>query len=122
MQFSLTGQSQNADVRTYAFNGNASGQKGRSVTVSVDIGAARRHAISLQELPLLCLRFLEVSLATSEATALTFSEGDMLAIAGQREEAKRAAALKHRPPRRPRPNPADPNDQWRRPAPNSLPR
>ena len=35
MQFSLTGQTQNADVRTYAFNGNVSGQKARSVTVSV---------------------------------------------------------------------------------------
>ena len=121
MQYSLTEQTQNADVRTYAFNGNASGQKVRRVTVSVDIAVARRHAISLQELPLLCLRFLELTVATSDATALIFSEGAMQAIAGQREEAKRVAAMKHRAPRRPRPAPRDPNDQWVRPSPNVFP-
>jgi hypothetical protein len=121
MQFSLTGQTQNADVRTYAFNGNVSGQKARSVTVSVDIALARRHAISLQELPLLCLRFLEERVGNSDVRALTFSEGEMLAIAGRREDARRVAAMKHRPPRRPRPNTGESKDQWLRPAPNGLP-
>lgn len=103
MQFSLTGQTQNADVRTYAFDGNYSDRKTRGLTVSVDIALARRYAISLQELPLLCVRFLEEQTASSEATALTFSESAMRIIVGQREEAKRLAATRHKQPRRNRP-------------------
>jgi hypothetical protein len=103
MQFSLTGFSQRADLRTYAFEGGLPGQQRRSVTVGVDIALARRYSISLQELPLLCLSFLEERLAGSDASTLSFSEREMLAIAGRREEAKRIAAMKHRPPRRPRP-------------------
>ena len=111
MQFSLTGFSQNADVRTYAFEGGPSGQKGRIVTVGVDIALARRYSISLQELPLLCLGFLEERLATSDSSTLTFSEPEMRAIVGRREEAKRIAAMKHRPPRRPRPSTVETRNQ-----------
>jgi hypothetical protein len=111
MQFSLTGLSQDANVRTYAFDGSAPDQKRRNITVSVDIALARRYAISLQELPLLCLRFLEAQHATDESITLTFSEGEMRSIADRREEAKRLVAMNRRPPRRPRPATAGPNDQ-----------
>jgi len=110
MQYSLAGRSQSADVRTYTFDGKEQGQKSLNITVSVDIGLARRYAISLQELPLLCLHFLEERHPATETSALTFSEREMKTLVDVRDEAKRIAASKRRPPRRPRPNTEEPAD------------
>jgi hypothetical protein len=59
MQFSLTGFSQTANVRHYTFQGVTADQTRQEVTVGVDLNLARQYGISLQELPLLCRRFLE---------------------------------------------------------------
>lgn len=111
MQFSLTGFSQSANVRTYRFEGRLPGEERRSLTVGVDIALARHYAISLQELPLLCLDLLEEGMLASDAGKLMFSEEQMQALADRREAAKRVAAMKHKAPRRPRPQTTDAENQ-----------
>jgi len=100
MQFSLTGFSQSANVRLFAFQSTAADQKRQRFTVGVDLNLARQYAISLQDLPLLCRKFLEEQ-AAGELYSLTFSEREMLEVANGRAEAKREAEQKPKPFRRP---------------------
>jgi len=101
MQFSLTGFSQSANVRLYAFQGVNNDRMHREFTVGVDLNLARRYAISLQELPLLCRKLLEEQPAVGEVDSLTFSEQEMLGIAERRAEAQREAEQKSKNRRRP---------------------
>ena len=101
MQFSLTGFSQSANVRLYAFQGVTNEGMHREFTVGVDLNLARRYAISLQELPLLCRKLLEGQPAAGEVDSLTFSEQEMLGIAERRAEAQREAEQKSKSHRRP---------------------
>ena len=94
MQFSLTGFSQSANVRCYTFQGVTADQTRQEVTVGVDLNLARQYGISLQELPLLCLSFLEEQSAAGKIDSLTFSELEMLGVASRRAEAKREAEQK----------------------------
>jgi hypothetical protein len=101
MQFSLTGFSQSANVRLYAFQGVTNEGMHREFTVGVDLNLARRYAISLQELPLMCRKLLEGQPAVGEVESLTFSEQEMLGIAERRAEAQREAEQKSKNHRRP---------------------
>ena len=93
MQFSLTGFSQTTNVRRYTFQG-VTAEKRQGVTLGVDLNLARQYGISLQELPLLCQRFLEEQSAAGKMDSLTFSELEMLGVASRRVEAKREAEQK----------------------------
>jgi len=73
MQFSLTGFSQTTNVRRYTFQGVTADQTRQEVTVGVDLNLARQYGISLQELPLLCQRFLEEQSAAGKMYALYIS-------------------------------------------------
>src|SRR5438105_2950740 len=99
MQFSLTGFSQSANLRLFAFQRTAADRTRQNFTVQVDVNLARQYAISLQDLPLLCRQFLEEQVEAGELHSLTFSEHEMLGIAHRREEAKREGERK--PFRRP---------------------
>ena len=101
MQFLLTGFSQSANVRLYSFQAVNSAGMPREFTVGVDLNLARQYAISLQELPLLCRKLLEGQPAMGEVGSLTFSEQEMLGIAGRRAEAQREAEQKSKNRRRP---------------------
>ena len=94
MQFSLTGFSQTTNVRRYTFQGVTADQTRQEVTVGVDLNLARQYGISLQELPLLCRRFLEEQSSAGKIDSLTFSELEMLGVASRRAEAKREAEQK----------------------------
>jgi hypothetical protein len=96
MQFSLTGFSQTTNVRRYTFQGVAADQTRQEATVGVDLNLARQYGISLQELPLLCQRFLEEQSAAGKMDSLTFSELEMLGVASRREEANREASKTQR--------------------------
>ena len=96
MQFSLTGFSQTTNVRCYTFQGVTADQTRQEVTVGVDLNLARQYGISLQELPLLCRRFLEEQSSAGKIDSLTFSELEMLGVASRREEANREAAKTQR--------------------------
>ena len=96
MLFSLTGFSQTTNVRRYTFQGVTADQTRQEVTVGVDLDLARQYGISLQELPLLCRRFLEEQSSAGKIDSLTFSELEMLGVASRREEANREAAKTQR--------------------------
>ena len=99
MNFSLTGFSQSSSVRLFTFQGTSTDRTRQRFTVGVDLNLARRYAISLQDLPLLCRQFLEEQTEAGELRSLTFSEQEMLGIVHRREEAKRESERK--PARRP---------------------
>jgi len=101
MQFSLVGFSQTANVRCYTFQGVTADHTHQEVTVSVDLNLVRQYGIPLQELPLLCRRFLEEQSAAGKIDSLTFSELEMLGVASRRAEAKREAEQRSKTRERP---------------------
>ena len=101
MQFVLTGFSHNAGLRVFGFEGVAADQTRTKFSVSADIALSRRHGIRVQELPLLCLRFLEQHDTGNEKRDLTLAKEDMCVYANncaaQRESAQRKRSPRHPP-------------------------
>jgi hypothetical protein len=103
MRFVLTGFSHNAGLRVFAFEGITPDGTRTNVWVSADMALSRRHGIRVQELPLLCLRFLQQRDTGDEKRNLTFAEEDMRVYenncAAEREAAqrKRSPRLAHTP-------------------------
>lgn len=113
MQFVLTGFSHNAGLRVFAFEGIAADRTRTSFSVSADIALSRVYGIRVQELPLLCLRFLEKHDTSDEGRNLTFAEENMRAYADNCT-AEREAAQRRRAPRRP-PVSAAARSEWQLP-------
>jgi len=102
MQFVLTGFSHNAGLRVFGFEGVAADRTRTKFSVSADIALSRRHGIRVQELPLMCLRFLEQHDTAGEKRNLMFAEEDMCVYASNCAAAREAAQRKRssrRPPR-----------------------
>jgi len=91
MRFLMTGFEQANEVRQYAFIGIAADRSRRSFTVGADLSRARKHQITLQELPLLCCRLLEKLGEDATACSWTVSEADMLAYTHGRRIDQEAA-------------------------------
>jgi len=110
IQFTLTGFSQTAAIRVYAFEGISDGRRVK-YTVEVDLALLPGYGIRIQDLPLLCLELLQQRL--DEISALTFTEQDMRGQAERRAAEREAAEHKKKPPR----PPASPNPgaSWRAP-------
>ncbi|PYT19255.1 MAG: hypothetical protein DMG59_01035 [Acidobacteria bacterium] len=98
MEFVLTGFRQDTNIRRYRFEAIAADRTRKEVIVGADLGLIRKYKIPLQELPLLCRRLLE---GHAEATALMFTETDMLGYANDRAAAAHAAEQKRRAHRAP---------------------
>ena len=113
MQFVLTGFSQHAGLRVFGFEGVAADQTRTKFSVSADIALSRSHGIRMQELPLLCLRFLEQHHSGDGKRDLTFAEEDMCVYASNCA-AEREAAQRKRSSRRPPVNAAT-RAQWQLP-------
>jgi len=99
MQFLLTGFSHDAGLRVFAFQGIAADRTRIACSVSADLALSRRHGITVQELPLLCLRLLEQEEAGEQARHLAFAEDDMRRYADDLAT-KRDSARKRRVPHR----------------------
>jgi hypothetical protein len=112
MRFVLTGFSHNAELRVFAFEGITVDGTRINFSVSADMSLSRRHGIRVQELPLLCLRFLEQH-DTGEKRNLTFAEEDMCVYVNNCA-AEREAAQRKRAPRRPPGNVAT-RTEWQYP-------
>ena len=108
MEFVLTGFRQEINVRRYTFEAVGDDRSRKEVTVTADLGLARKYKIPLQELPLLCRRLLEGHL---EAETLIFTEGEMLVYANERAAAASAAEQKRKAHRVPTVN--RPGQAWR---------
>jgi hypothetical protein len=106
MQFTLTGFTQDAGCRVFAYEGTGEDRLRIKFTVRADLALSRKYGIRLQELPLMCLGILERSSAAGEegapepAHALTFTEEAMIHYADDCEATRVAAALRRPSPRK----------------------
>jgi hypothetical protein len=107
MEYVFTGFRQDRNFRRYAFQAVAADRTRTDVSVSADVAFVLKHKIPLQELPLLCRRFLEGNVDGLSGSDLTFSESDMLGYASERAAAAELAASKRRSHAPPRPSPSD---------------
>ena len=98
--FALTGVTNEGGLRRFAFELAGSGPPRRTVVVEADMRLVRQYAIPLQELPLLCVRFLENETDGANGTVV-LTEKEMIGYANHRLEAKILAEQKRRgrPPR-----------------------
>jgi hypothetical protein len=98
MGYSLTSIDQSQNIRLFAFECRGAAGVRTEFTVSVDISVIRAHAISLQELPLLCCQFLEEHAEAASTRELRFTETAMAEYALRREAAanKEGKPKKHR--------------------------
>src|SRR5580692_7425899 len=99
MMFTLTGFTQDAGCRVFAYEGTGDDRIRIPFTVRADLALSRKYGIRLQELPLMCLGILERSV-TDEAgdpespvpqRALTFTEDAMIRYADDCVIAREAA-------------------------------
>lgn len=112
VQFVLTGFSHHAGLRVFGFEAVAADQSRTKFSVSADIALSRSHGIRVQELPLLCLRFLEQHHTEDEKRDLTLAEEDMCVYANNCAS-EREASQRKRSPRRPPGNVATRTEwQW----------
>jgi len=101
MKFVFTGFRQTGSIRQYAFDGIEDGRARVAFSVEADLTLLRKHAIAVQELPLLCVRLLEQLNKSERSRSLTFTEQDMLGFANGRAAAQEAARQRrkiHRAP------------------------
>jgi len=115
MMFTLTGFTQDAGCRVFAYEGVGEDRVRIRFTVRADLSLSRKYGIRLQELPLMCLGILERSSVSDEAgggepsltqRAMTFTEQAMSQYADDCVAARDAAALKRTSQRRQVPKPA----------------
>ena len=111
-QFILTGFSQTAGIRLYAFEGIGAGRRA-DYTVEVNLALIPSYGIRIQDLPLLCRELLQKQPEPNEASALTFTEQEMRRLA-ERRAADRAESAHRKKPGRYTAS-ANPGAAWRAP-------
>jgi hypothetical protein len=87
-QFFLTGFTQAAGIRIYAFQGRADASR-MDWTVEVDLALIPGYGIRIQDLPLLCRELLQQQAQPDEKCAVVFTEQRM------RSHAEKLAAARH---------------------------
>jgi hypothetical protein len=113
MHFTLLGFTQDTVFRVFSFESMANDKTKTAHTIRVDLALSRKHGIRLQELPLLCRSALEQNLKAEGTDVTTFTEGEMVLHATTCAEARAAAVLKRKTPRRPVPSTIDTGNGWR---------
>jgi len=97
-QFILTGFSQAAGVRTYAFEGVLDGKRA-PYTVEVELARIGGYGIRIQDLPLLCRDLLQQLPEAEELSAFVFTEQLMRTHAEKVATAREEAEQKKKQPR-----------------------
>ena len=99
MQYLLTGFTQNAGFRVFAFEGVGEDRVRTPYSVRADLALARKYGIQMQELPLLCRGILDQRSHSDERRVFTYTEDDMTV----HSDLVRAASESHKKkgPRRP---------------------
>jgi hypothetical protein len=110
-QFLLTGFSQSAGIRIYAFEGRVDAQP-IYYTVAVDLALIPGYGIRIQDLPLLCRELLQQQWDRGEVSAFVFTEQNMRSHA--EELALRRGEAEHRKKQPRQAGSANPGD-WRTP-------
>jgi hypothetical protein len=99
LQFFLTGFTQTAGIRTYAFQGRAEARR-IDYTVEVDLALIPGYGIRIQELPLLCRELLQQRTEPDEISAFVFTEQRMRSHAERLSIAREDAERRKKQPRR----------------------
>lgn len=98
MKFVLTDFFHDGGYRVFAFETLPRSEAGR-YWVKADMNLARRHGISLQELPLLCRAALEAGVDTHPEHTITYTANEMMQIAKARAATVSTRRRKPYPPR-----------------------
>lgn len=77
LAYVLLGSQTRANVREYTFQGTTSSQRHVTFIVHVDLKAALKHRIPVQEIPLLCRRLLEEKPVADQESEVSFTEERM---------------------------------------------
>jgi hypothetical protein len=99
-QFILTGFTQTAGIRLYAFEGMVEGGRIRR-TVEVDLAKIPGYGIRIQDLPLLCRDLLQRRLEVDGPSPCIFNELEMSNHASRLTIAREEAEQKRKAPRHP---------------------
>lgn len=100
MHFVLTGFTEEAGFRVFAFEGVGGDWARTPFTVRIDLALSRRYGIRLQELPLLCRALLDNCDVAEPKHSFVFTEQDMCLYA-DRAAARAEAAKQRKLPRKP---------------------
>lgn len=98
LQFLLTGFTQTAGIRIYAFESRLQAQR-ISYTVEVDLALIPGYGIRIQDLPLLCKELLQQRTEPGEIGAVIFTEQHMRSHAEKLAIARVEAENRRKPPR-----------------------
>jgi hypothetical protein len=101
MEYTLTGFRQDGNIRMFVFQGVTPDRRKAIFVVGADITLISKHAIPIQELPLLCRRLLEDRGEDADRTRLMFTEKHMLDYVTRKAAAQQASDQRRKPHRRP---------------------
>ncbi|HUI78301.1 MAG TPA: hypothetical protein VLY24_10300 [Bryobacteraceae bacterium] len=99
LQFILTGFTQTAGIRMYAFEGRVEARR-IDYTVEVDLTLIPGYGIRIQDLPLLCRELLQQRAQPDEISAFVFTEQQMRSHAEKLSLARENAEHRRKQPRR----------------------
>lgn len=95
-QFIINGFTQDAGIRTYAFESIGDGQRS-DYTVAVDLALIQGYGIRIQDLPLLCRELLQQRVEPEAISALVFTEQQMRSHADRIAMARAEADARKKP-------------------------
>jgi hypothetical protein len=98
LQFLLTGFTQAAGIRIYAFEGRSDATR-IGYTVEVDLALIPEYGIRIQDLPLLCRELLQQRVQPDESSACVFTEQRMRSHAEKLAMAREEAEQRKKQPR-----------------------
>lgn len=96
MEYVLTNFRQLLNIRRFHFSGTTESRERLEFIVGVDLTSARKYGIAVQELPLLCRRFLEQRNDSGQPRGVNFTDAQMADYASQRDVEKKLADSKRR--------------------------
>jgi hypothetical protein len=99
LQFLLTGFTQTAGIRIYAFESKGEARR-IDYTVEVDLALIPGYGIRIQDLPLLCRELLQQGAQSDEINAFVFTEQRMRSHAEKLSMAREDAEHKRKQARR----------------------
>ena len=97
-QFLLTGFTQTAGIRIYAFEGRIDAER-IDCTVEVDLALISGFGIRIQDLPLLCRELLQQGSQPDETSSVVFTEQRMRSHAEKLAVARQEAEHRKKQPR-----------------------
>jgi hypothetical protein len=97
-QFFLTGFTQAAGIRIYAFQGRVDASR-MDYTVEVDLALIPGYGIRIQDLPLLCRELLQQQEQPDEVSAVVFTEQRMRSHADKLVAARQEAEQRKKQPK-----------------------